>query len=558
MSGRRNYVQWLDWREWQDVHAALFSQDVYVQQRALSRVAAWRSRAQLPVAISATVQLVEIQLHEQMADHHHHGVGVASRSHMELSLQYASAIVRCVNGLVDSAQKGTYAMAVSGLAQRIGIPLWIVDLRHESTHNQMPSLPVLRFAAQHLLAWLRSNYWYKQEELLRTQVLEISDLLQANINKLLGGEASTSASTLSAPSEAKTAPEATETANTTPEASPGLAQLLDADKMRFFVVPLLVSGEQFGERIAATGLLFSIGARADNDANGEQQHALTVDEQMARYPRDALIPLLLELQSAWRSFSASLVAQLCRKVFQHNDASTAQEEEEVNDDEVLEKQRETEICLLWIKYLVANEWREKLKFAAEPVDDLYQAGAEMLCKSEELKPTKKQQLPQMKAVFERLQAILKSCKGIRTHPLLGTDAAVNTATSEAATAAAAPWTQLPGWNECPLGLRYAYSEIEYERFEYPVELDGLGTSADAFARGVLDDGHSMEDVDEDADARMDAAMQDLDATYDQTLREALALKETIVQQVVREGQSAHQKLLPQEELQRIQSEIEIW
>jgi hypothetical protein len=31
-----------------------------------------------------------------------------------------------------------------------------------------------------------------------------------------------------------------------------------------------------------------------------------------------------------------------------------------------------------------------------------------------------------------------------------------------------------------------------------------------------------------------------------------------VQQVVREGQSAHQKLLPQEELQRIQSEIEIW
>ncbi|KAF1330940.1 Ribosomal biogenesis protein las1l, partial [Globisporangium splendens] len=555
MSGRRNYVQWLDWREWHDVHAALFSEDVYAQQRALSRVAAWRSRAQLPVAVSATAQLVEIQLHEQMASHHHHGVGVASRSHMELSLQYASAVVRCVNGLVDSAQKGTYAMAVSGLAQRIGIPLWIVDLRHESTHNQMPSLPVLRFAAQHLLAWLRSNYWYKQEELLRTRVLEISDLLKVKISKLLNDEASGSES--SAPNEAKTTPEATGAAGTASGPSPGLAQLLDADKVRFFAVPLLASGEQYGERIAATGLLFSIGARADNNADGEQQQTLTVDEQIAQYPRDALIPLLLELQSVWRSFSASLVAHLCWKVFQHNDASTAQEEEEANDEEVLMKQHETEICLLWIKYLVANEWREKLRFAAEPVDDLYQAGAEMLCKSEELKPTKKQQLPEMKSVFERLQAILKSCKGIRTHPLLSTDAIVSAAVSEAATTAAAPWTQLPGWNECPLGLRYAYSEVDYERLEYSLELDGLDGSAspDAFARG---DEHNMEDVGMDADARMDAAMQDLDAAYDQTLREALALKETIVQEVVREGQSVHQKLLPQEELQRIQSQIEIW
>ncbi|KAG6585115.1 Ribosomal biogenesis protein LAS1L [Phytophthora cinnamomi] len=169
MSGRRNAVPWLDWAEWQDVHVGLFSSDPYAQQRAVSRVAAWRSRVQLPVAINATAQLVELHLHESMAQHHHHAVGVSSRSHMELSLQYASTVVRCVNGLVDGSQKGVYATAVSTLAQRIGIPLWVVDLRHESTHNQLPSLPVLRFAAQHLLAWLRANYWRAQEDSIRGQ-----------------------------------------------------------------------------------------------------------------------------------------------------------------------------------------------------------------------------------------------------------------------------------------------------------------------------------------------------------------------------------------------------
>lgn len=548
MSGRKSHVQWHDWLEWQDVHAALFSDDVYAQQRALSRVAAWRSRAQLPVAISATVQLLEIQLHERIAQHHHHGVGVASRSHMELSLQYSAAVVRCVNGLVDSAQKGTYAMAVSGLAQRIGIPLWIVDLRHESTHNQMPSLPVLRFAAQHLLAWLRSNYWFKQEELLRMQVLQLGDALQVKMAQLLAGDSPSIAA--SQQEEAKSEPIAV--------VLPELVEQLDADKVRNIVVPLLVYGAQFGEQVASTGLLFTI-AGSSRDASQAQ-----ADDQMALYPRDALVPLLLEIQSVWRSFSAWLIASLCRKVFVLNPIEVAISAADADDDNTepdeprvaLESQRETEICLLWTKLLVANEWREKLKFAVEPVDDLYHAGAEMLCRSEKLKPSKKTH-PALWAVYERLQTILRSCKGIRTHALLTADAAITSALD----ASDASWMELPMWTACPLGLQYTYREMDHSILEYTLESDSIDNSQNLRAYAVAIEASDDEDDEammDDEDADIDTVMAELDEAYDQRLAQALELKDAVVQEVVREGQSVHQKLLPQEELQRIQSQIEIW
>ncbi|TYZ66078.1 hypothetical protein PybrP1_007672 [[Pythium] brassicae (nom. inval.)] len=527
-AARRAAVPWQDWCEWQQVHAALFADDDdEQQQRALSRVAAWRSRTQLPVAVSSTAQLLELRLHERLARGHHHGVGGASRSHLELSLQYASAVVRCVNGLVDSAQKGAYALAVSSLAQRIGIPLWIVDLRHESTHNQLPSLPVLRFAAQHLLAWLRANYWHKQDELLRAQVRRVGDALSARIAQLLRPH----------------------DASVDAEPVAPIAELLDVDKVRNIVVPLFVSGTQYNERMAPTGLLFAF---LDQGAS-----TIPTDELATQYPRAALVPLLLEVQSVWRSFSAWLLAHMCRRVFALNSGAAAAARDADADADAAAL-HETELCLLWVRYLVSNDWRRELKFAAEPVDDLYDAGAEMLCRSEALKPTKRDKAASAprRAVFERLQTTLRTCKGMRTHAALATDAALRAALNDSAADAATAWHALPGWTGSPLGMRFTYSALDSE-LEYPLDLDGL--NADAFAvGGGSGSGEDEAMADEDEDACGDAAMAELDAAYAQTLAQALELKGAVVQHVVREGQSVHQKLLPQEELQRIQSEIEIW
>lgn len=44
-------------------------------------------------------------------------------------------------------------------AQQIGLPALFVDLRHEATHGDMPSLTNLRSAAQRALMWLWDDYW---------------------------------------------------------------------------------------------------------------------------------------------------------------------------------------------------------------------------------------------------------------------------------------------------------------------------------------------------------------------------------------------------------------
>jgi hypothetical protein len=42
-------------------------------------------------------------------------------------------------GLVEQNQTGFYAASINRLAQQMGLPQWLVDLRHQATHNQVQS-----------------------------------------------------------------------------------------------------------------------------------------------------------------------------------------------------------------------------------------------------------------------------------------------------------------------------------------------------------------------------------------------------------------------------------
>lgn len=45
------------------------------------------------------------------------------------------------------------------IAKTIGLPATFVELRHQSTHEQLPSLAKLRSAAHKALAWIWDYYW---------------------------------------------------------------------------------------------------------------------------------------------------------------------------------------------------------------------------------------------------------------------------------------------------------------------------------------------------------------------------------------------------------------
>jgi ribosomal biogenesis protein LAS1 len=65
-----------------------------------------------------------------------------------LRQSYSTAILRLINGLVDPLQAGTYARPMAAIAQQLGIPPWLVELRHAATHEDLPSLGLLREAAR--------------------------------------------------------------------------------------------------------------------------------------------------------------------------------------------------------------------------------------------------------------------------------------------------------------------------------------------------------------------------------------------------------------------------
>ena len=77
-------------------------------------------------------------------------------------LAYSMALIRFVNGLVDPAQTGPFARSIAGIANQIGLPLWFVELRHAATHEDLPSLSVLRDAARKAMDWLYERYWLPQ------------------------------------------------------------------------------------------------------------------------------------------------------------------------------------------------------------------------------------------------------------------------------------------------------------------------------------------------------------------------------------------------------------
>lgn len=72
----------------------------------------------------------------------------------------ANTYPRFVTGLVDSKLYGR-KQTMYQKAMTLGLPASFVELRHEATHRELPSLIVLRSAVQRSLDWLWDAYWAK-------------------------------------------------------------------------------------------------------------------------------------------------------------------------------------------------------------------------------------------------------------------------------------------------------------------------------------------------------------------------------------------------------------
>ncbi|KAL4710991.1 hypothetical protein ACJJTC_017956 [Scirpophaga incertulas] len=154
MSEYYNVVPWFDSKQWLQVY-----EDIYVNHNhkaALELLIIWKARCpSLPSGVESTFTLLQVLNQDENS---------TSRVNDQLlRLAYSAAIMRFVNHMLDSETiKGS---SLYNAAKNLGVPDWIIDMRHDTAHNNiLPSIDLFREASQIALNWLDQNYWQKHKE----------------------------------------------------------------------------------------------------------------------------------------------------------------------------------------------------------------------------------------------------------------------------------------------------------------------------------------------------------------------------------------------------------
>ncbi|KAI7813305.1 ribosomal biogenesis protein LAS1L [Triplophysa rosa] len=149
----RRVVAWMNKAEYDHVFEHLYSRDHVLQKHALHRISAWKGRfgQNTPVAVASTADLVRCQVLDN----------TGNLEANDLVLLYGMALVRFVNVITERKQT-KIAKPLRLLARNLNIPEWVVNLRHDFTHNKLPSLKWCRKGCEFVLDWLHKEYWSRQ------------------------------------------------------------------------------------------------------------------------------------------------------------------------------------------------------------------------------------------------------------------------------------------------------------------------------------------------------------------------------------------------------------
>ncbi|KAL9679368.1 hypothetical protein QQ045_017227 [Rhodiola kirilowii] len=179
-----NVVPWSSWHEWDLVRDSLFSPS---PASALQRIRAWRGKGCLPAVVDITASLIEIQQKDPFFNAERAGgqLGDEFLSQEMMSMLYCMAIIRLVNCVIERTRKRN-GKSIAEAAEEIQIPRMLIDIRHEGSHRDLPSLEILRLASVEALEWLKMYYWNPQKEAVscEDENRDVKKKIEAKINEL--------------------------------------------------------------------------------------------------------------------------------------------------------------------------------------------------------------------------------------------------------------------------------------------------------------------------------------------------------------------------------------
>lgn len=153
---------WINYEEWIFVYKGL---DVYSDRgdflqypcvkNSIKIMESWSMRGNIPPSVESTLNIIRILYYINSK------IYVNGNS---IRLTLSSIIIRFVNEVIEPYQQNSYALPISQLAHKIGISKMIVDVRHDATHDKLPSTDILIICAKECLDWIIKNYWEPQTE----------------------------------------------------------------------------------------------------------------------------------------------------------------------------------------------------------------------------------------------------------------------------------------------------------------------------------------------------------------------------------------------------------
>lgn len=132
-------------------------------EQAIARVFMWVHRGHCPHVVESTALLLSALVLDAAAapphNNNNNNAGTGAVAGAAVRASYLVAFTRFVTGLLDGHQDKARKLSMYGVAKTIGLPAGFVELRHQGTHEPMPSLAQLRPAARRALGWIWEYYW---------------------------------------------------------------------------------------------------------------------------------------------------------------------------------------------------------------------------------------------------------------------------------------------------------------------------------------------------------------------------------------------------------------
>lgn len=108
----------------------------------------WETRGLLPSAVELTRELLRCFLSD------------ISPSNRRIML--STIFVRLVNGFTDPFQKKKKYISINTMGNKLNIPPMFIQIRHDATHRELPSLNTLVKESKRALYWIGNIYWHFQ------------------------------------------------------------------------------------------------------------------------------------------------------------------------------------------------------------------------------------------------------------------------------------------------------------------------------------------------------------------------------------------------------------